>query len=72
MDVTELGAPADEVVGEDGTGQPGRVGEEVARGAVLEPRSFFEFTDGELDAGMARRKTSASTVSKAVSVTKAW
>ena len=52
MDVAELGTPADEVVGEDGAGEPGCVGEEVARGAVLEPHPLFEVADGELDAGM--------------------
>ena len=52
MDVAELGTPADEVVGEDGAGEPGCIGEEVARGAVLEARSFFEVADGELDAGV--------------------
>src|SRR5208283_468856 len=52
MDIAQAGAPADEVVGEDGAGEPGRVGEEVARGAVFQPRPLLEVADGELDAGM--------------------
>ncbi len=45
------GGPADEIVGQDGALQPGGVGREVARGAVLQPGSFFEVPDGEFDAG---------------------
>ena len=48
----EAGGPADEVVGEHGAGEPGGVGEEPARGAVLEPGAFFEVADGELDGGV--------------------
>ena len=32
--------------------EPGRVGEEVSRGHVLESRTFFEVPDGEFDAGV--------------------
>ena len=51
-DLAEHGGPADEVVGERGADEPGRVGEEVSRGHVLEARPFFEVADGELDAGV--------------------
>ena len=52
MDVAEAGGPADEVVGEHGAAEPGGVGEEPARGAVLEPGAVFEVADGELDGGV--------------------
>ncbi|MDP9380894.1 MAG: hypothetical protein M3Q29_12240, partial [Chloroflexota bacterium] len=35
--IAERGGPADEVVGQHRTAQPGAVGEEVPRGDVLEP-----------------------------------
>ena len=52
VDAAEAGGPAGEVVGEHGAGEPGGVGEEPARGAVLEPGAFFEVADGELDGGV--------------------
>ena len=44
--------PAAQVVGEDGAGQPGTVGGEAPRWAVLETGAFFDVPDGELDSGM--------------------
>jgi hypothetical protein len=52
MDGAETRAPTNEVVGKHGAGEPGAVGEEVPRGAVLEASPLFEITDGQLDAGM--------------------
>ncbi len=51
-DLAEHGRPADEVVGQRGADEPGRVGEELSRGQVLEARTFFEVPDGELDVGV--------------------
>ena len=63
MDVAEASTPTDEVVGEHGAGQPGGVGEEVPRGAVLEARPLFEISDGELDVGMGTVEGVGATVS---------
>ena len=52
MDASKASAPADEVVGEHGAGEPGRVGEEVVRWTVFEAGTSFDVTDGEFDAGM--------------------
>lgn len=52
MDMAEPDGPANEVVGEHCTGEPGPVGEELARWAVLESRSFFEVANGEFNPGM--------------------
>jgi hypothetical protein len=52
MDVAEADGPTNEIVGEHSTGQPGRIGEELARWAVLESGSFFEVANGEFDPGM--------------------
>ena len=51
-ELAQRGGPADEVVGEHGAEQPGRVGEELSGGHVLESGSFFEVPDGEFDTGM--------------------
>ena len=51
-DVAEDGGPADQVVGEHGALQPGRVGVEVAGGDMVESGAFFEVADGELDDGV--------------------
>ena len=48
----EAGGPAGEVVREDTAGEPGAVGEELARGAAAEPGAFFEVSDGEFDCGV--------------------
>ena len=52
VDVAESGGPADEVVGQHGAAEPGGVGEEPARWAVLEAGAFFEVADGQLDGGV--------------------
>src|SRR5665213_1312082 len=52
MDMAEADGPTNEIVGEHSTGKPGRIGEELARWAVLESRSFFEVANGEFNPGM--------------------
>ena len=52
MQVTQPGGPAHEVVGQDCAGEPGGVGEELARRAVLETGSFLQVPDGEFDGGV--------------------
>jgi hypothetical protein len=50
---TERCDPAHEVVRDRRQYRPGGVGVEVTRGTVLETRTFFEVTDGELDDGVS-------------------
>ena len=47
------GDPAQQVVGEGGDDQPGRVGQEAARGAVAQPGAVLEVADGQLADGVA-------------------
>lgn len=51
-ELAERGGPADEVMGQGGAEEPGRIGEELPGGHVLETGPFFEVSDGQLDAGM--------------------
>lgn len=52
LHMAEPGGPADDVVGEHGTAQPGGVGEEVPGGAVLEAGALFDVAHGEFDGGV--------------------
>ena len=72
MDIAQTGAPADEVVGQHGAGEPGRVGEEAPRGTVLEARPFLEVTDGQFDGGVLAVEEVACDEGRSRSVTKAW
>ena len=56
MKIAEAGGPPHEIVGEHRASKPRRVGEELARRAVLEPGTFFQVADGELDAGVVTVK----------------
>ena len=51
-DGAEVAGPADQVVGEHGALQPGRVGVEVAGGNVVESGALFQVTDGEFADGV--------------------
>src|SRR6266508_604451 len=52
-DAAELCGPAEQVVGEDGAGEPGGVGGEEPGGAVVHAGAGFEVADGELDGGVS-------------------
>ena len=51
-DIAEHGGPADEVVGQSGTDQPGGIGAEVARRDVLHARPLLQILDGQLHGGV--------------------
>ena len=61
-----------QVVGEHGAAQPGGVGEELARRAVLEPGTCLEVADRELDGGGSRWNPSTATVASSTLVTNVW
>ena len=50
--VCEVDGPADEVVGQNGGGEPGSVGGEMPGREVGESGSFFEVADGEFNDGV--------------------